>query len=594
MTWTPQYGVWGVISPGIAETWSPIPMPPDFQDFLRVQNSNNGVDATLRTVTDGKGDPTPLRASTTEIAIDATRATGGTVLRSLGDRLADRLTPQDFGAGLGAADDTDALNAWLDACSLQGRDAYAPAGLYPHSAPLVFNPRTSADRPATDIFLSPRAIFRATSAMTTQLSLGTANPDFSGLLRGGRIQGGIFDCNNLAQTGVHAVFCNWFLHRDTQVWNYLGAAFKAGSTSSPSASYEAFYDNVRAWVPPRAYRTITGITNANPGVVTCPGHGYTNGQLVSIQSVGGMTQLNWRYFAVANATANTFQLQGENTTAYGAYTSGGLAHAIRPSASRGIFFENCGDSHVANSLLQGCFRGVDADNGGGLKSYDGKYVNTHVWNFFENGEVETGFYLGGDNDVTNCQVDGPFLYAYRFADLRNSVTASNVNMPPNYGGIDNRSTPIRIDTGGGVGVVNCNWKAIDASCRLAADVSGDLSNYRAINTKSRNVIMTRAGVDDVTVGTWALCAGGATPSIFRSQNIVSVVRNSAGRFTLSTAFALPLNCPILVTAIDGANTVIGMEENGSRGVFSFVVLFRNSTTGAAIDPGNFSVIMPGA
>ena len=89
MTWTPQYGVWGVISPGIAETWSPIPMPPDFQDFLRVQNSNNGVDATLRTVTDGKGDPTPLRASTAEIAIDATRATGGTVTRPLGDHLRD-------------------------------------------------------------------------------------------------------------------------------------------------------------------------------------------------------------------------------------------------------------------------------------------------------------------------------------------------------------------------------------------------------------------------------------------------------------------------------------------------------------------------
>lgn len=102
MTWTPQYGVWGVIPPGIAETWSPIPMPPDFQDFLRVQNSNNGVDATLRTVTDGKGDPTPLRVSTTEVAIDATRATGDAGTRPLGDWLADVRDTKVFAAPIGS------------------------------------------------------------------------------------------------------------------------------------------------------------------------------------------------------------------------------------------------------------------------------------------------------------------------------------------------------------------------------------------------------------------------------------------------------------------------------------------------------------
>ena len=138
MTWTPQYGVWGVIPPGIAETWSPIPMPPDFQDFLRVQNSNNGVDATLRTVTDGKGDPTPLRTSTTEIAIDATRATGGTVTRSLGARFADEINVLEYGADpTGVANSAPAFQAAINAAA--GRKVVAPLGTYLFNSGITYS-----------------------------------------------------------------------------------------------------------------------------------------------------------------------------------------------------------------------------------------------------------------------------------------------------------------------------------------------------------------------------------------------------------------------------------------------------------------------
>jgi hypothetical protein len=81
--------------------------------------------------------------------------------------------------------------------------------------------------------------------------------------------------------------------------------------------------------------TITGITNANPGVVTTSAsHGYTNGDEVSITSVGGMLEVNNRRFVVANATATTFELQDQidsvnvNTTAWGVYTSGGSVGKI--------------------------------------------------------------------------------------------------------------------------------------------------------------------------------------------------------------------------------------------------------------------------
>lgn len=81
--------------------------------------------------------------------------------------------------------------------------------------------------------------------------------------------------------------------------------------------------------------TITGITQANPGVVTSAGHGYTNGDEIVISGVVGMTQVNGRTFKVAGVTANTFELSGENTSGYTAYSSGGTVartHATIVSA----------------------------------------------------------------------------------------------------------------------------------------------------------------------------------------------------------------------------------------------------------------------
>lgn len=82
-----------------------------------------------------------------------------------------------------------------------------------------------------------------------------------------------------------------------------------------------------------AAKTITGITQANPGVVTSNAHGYSNGQDVYISGIVGMTELNGRTLRVAGVTANTFTLtdfQGNaiNTTGFTAYSSGGTAEKI--------------------------------------------------------------------------------------------------------------------------------------------------------------------------------------------------------------------------------------------------------------------------
>lgn len=76
--------------------------------------------------------------------------------------------------------------------------------------------------------------------------------------------------------------------------------------------------------------TVTGATQANPCVITATAHPFSNGDVVIFSGVGGMTQLNGGRYIVASAAANSFaltDLEGANvnSTAYGAYTSGGIA-----------------------------------------------------------------------------------------------------------------------------------------------------------------------------------------------------------------------------------------------------------------------------
>ena len=77
--------------------------------------------------------------------------------------------------------------------------------------------------------------------------------------------------------------------------------------------------------------SITGITRANPPVVTADGHGFTTGFNVQIQNVQGMTEINQdatEAYTITVIDANTFSLDGMNTTGFGAYTGGGTAAQV--------------------------------------------------------------------------------------------------------------------------------------------------------------------------------------------------------------------------------------------------------------------------
>ncbi|WP_300534337.1 ubiquitin-activating E1 FCCH domain-containing protein, partial [uncultured Mameliella sp.] len=83
---------------------------------------------------------------------------------------------------------------------------------------------------------------------------------------------------------------------------------------------------VTAYASERRTAEISGITNANPAVVTATAHGFTTGDTVLIEDVEGMIQINGETRTITVIDPDTFSFD-RNATGYGAYTGGGVAWA---------------------------------------------------------------------------------------------------------------------------------------------------------------------------------------------------------------------------------------------------------------------------
>jgi len=85
------------------------------------------------------------------------------------------------------------------------------------------------------------------------------------------------------------------------------------------------WTSVTSNTQPGTTSTITGATNATPISITVASHGWSTGDMVSIEGVGGNTAAlgNW---IITNTGTNTFTLDG--SVGNGAYTSGGTAQKI--------------------------------------------------------------------------------------------------------------------------------------------------------------------------------------------------------------------------------------------------------------------------
>lgn len=94
---------------------------------------------------------------------------------------------------------------------------------------------------------------------------------------------------------------------------------------------------------------ITGITQADPGVVTSVAHGLSNGDYIRMFEVGGMAEVIGQTYIVAGVTANTFQLTSTggsniNTSSFTTYTSGGNVYKL--------FTTVTGLSHLEGKIVE--------------------------------------------------------------------------------------------------------------------------------------------------------------------------------------------------------------------------------------------------
>lgn len=139
-------------------------------------------------------------------------------------------------------------------------------------------------------------------------------------------------------------------------------------------------------------KNISGIALGNPTIITATAHGFSNGDVVALASIGGTTALNGVSAVVKNKTANTFAVDVD-TTGGSAYTSGGTA---TPSAWTNI----------------GNFKSI--------KAFDGKAAKLDATNLastakeWRSGLLDPGSF-SFDLDVDNTDPGQLALQAYRVA-----------------------------------------------------------------------------------------------------------------------------------------------------------------------------------
>jgi hypothetical protein len=149
------------------------------------------------------------------------------------------------------------------------------------------------------------AISRANPAVVCIVGHGYGNGQ---VVTASAIAGSTFTALNGGNFKIKNVTANTFELTDINGTNIDTSAIATACT------------NAGTWTQWRKI-AIQAITKANPAVVTAKAHGYSNGQLVTLETTG-MTEVNEKTYTVANATTDTFELSGINSSGYGTFTAG--------------------------------------------------------------------------------------------------------------------------------------------------------------------------------------------------------------------------------------------------------------------------------
>jgi hypothetical protein len=185
--------------------------------------------------------------------------------------------------------------------------------------------------------------------------------------------------------------------------------FEANDRLSLTGNYEVW---IGACGPTVA---ITAASNATPIQITAAGHGYKNGQKVTIAAVGGNTAANGNWTVTAVDSSN-FTLN--NSVGSGAYTSGGVAvNADWGGCS--VWVSPDGTNYVKVGTIYGPSR-MGALTAQLVSSADPDTTHTLAVDVTQSlGTLAGGLAADADNFRTICFVDGE-LVSFQTASLTSS------------------------------------------------------------------------------------------------------------------------------------------------------------------------------
>ena len=133
-------------------------------------------------------------------------------------------------------------------------------------------------------------------------------------------------------------------------------------------------------------KNISGITAANPAVVTCTAHGFNTGDCILIEGTVGTTGMNNTYFHVTKVNDNSFQCTGFNNSQ--AYTSGGTATKVSVDMRTGLKVKKLEGDVVTfdKSAAYGDYHYSDTYS----NEYSSNATRTHLLTDL-NGDTDTNF-----------------------------------------------------------------------------------------------------------------------------------------------------------------------------------------------------------
>lgn len=242
----------------------------------------------------------------------------------------------------------------------------------------------------------------------------------------------IHEPDSVTNSGAAGTTTQWVV---TAVDDFTGEesahSLSTGSSATPSSGAPITV----SW---STTRTITGITQANPAVVTSASHGYADGDQISISSVVGMTEVNDQIYTLLNTTTNTYELYyldntAVDSSAFTAYSSGGFSQRFPLPGYYNVYKKDHGIYGFIGTSIGGAFidSGIPAD-------VDNGRLETLVSHPFGNSTTQGRSTIPNPLCVANYQQRS--IYANTL-DNPEGVYASRIGRRKNF----NRSFPTQDD-----------------------------------------------------------------------------------------------------------------------------------------------------